>query len=94
MWLIIMSNITAYFFIASNVDKSHPSIPQNCAWAAIKTNMINWLFVSLYVFTCKEWFMVYGVCHYQQYFSNIVAVSFIGGGILVPRENLRPVASH
>jgi len=25
--------------------------------------------------------LVYGVkCHFQQYFSNIVAVSFIGGG--------------
>jgi hypothetical protein len=28
---------------------------------------------------------------YQQYFSYIVAVSFIGG---VPEENHRPVASH
>jgi hypothetical protein len=36
--------------------------------------------------------LVYGVQHhFQQYFSYIVAVNFIGGG---PRENRRPVASH
>jgi len=30
-------------------------------------------------------------CHFQQYFSYIVAVSFTGGG---PGENHRPVAGH
>jgi hypothetical protein len=42
-------------------------------------------------------FMVYGVlCHFQQYFSYIVAVSFIGGGNRSTwrKENHRPVASH
>jgi hypothetical protein len=39
--------------------------------------------------------MVYGVLHhFQQYFSNIVAVSFIRGGNRVPGENHWPVASH
>jgi hypothetical protein len=32
--------------------------------------------------------------HFQQYFSYIVAVSFIGGGNGGPGENHRPVASH
>jgi len=37
----------------------------------------------------KHWLQVYGVkSHFQQYFSYIVAVSFIGG------ENHQPVASH
>ena len=31
---------------------------------------------------------------YQQYFSYIVAVSFIGGGTRVPIENHWPAASH
>jgi hypothetical protein len=31
------------------------------------------------------------LCHFQQYFSYIVAVSFIGGGL---GENQRPVTSH
>jgi len=31
---------------------------------------------------------------FQQYILYIVAVSFIGGGIGVPEENHRPVASH
>jgi len=36
--------------------------------------------------------LVYGVQrHFQQYFSYILAVSFIGGG---PRKNRRPVASQ
>ena len=40
-------------------------------------------------------FMVYGVLrHIQQYFSYIVAVSFIGGGNRSTAENHRPVASH
>jgi len=40
----------------------------------------------------KRLFMVYAVkCHFQQYFSYIVAVSFIGG---VSRENHLSVASH
>jgi hypothetical protein len=33
-------------------------------------------------------------CHFQQYFSYIVAVSFIGGGTGVPGENQRPAASQ
>jgi hypothetical protein len=32
--------------------------------------------------------------HFQQYFSYIVAISFIGGETEVPGENQRPVASH
>jgi hypothetical protein len=37
----------------------------------------------------------YGVLHhYQQYFSYIVTVSFIGGEHRVRGENHRPVASH
>jgi hypothetical protein len=32
--------------------------------------------------------------HFQQYFSYIVAASFIGGETAVPEENNRPVASH
>jgi hypothetical protein len=32
--------------------------------------------------------------HYQQYFSHILEVSFIGGGNNVHRENHRPTASH
>jgi hypothetical protein len=29
----------------------------------------------------KDWFMVDGVkCHFEQYFSYIMVVSFIGGG--------------
>jgi len=45
-------------------------------------------------FTGKR-FMVYGVqCHFQQYFSYIVAVRFIGGENQSVRENHRPVASH
>ena len=40
-------------------------------------------------------FMVYGVLrHIQQYFSYIVAVSFIGGGNRSTAENHRPVTSH
>ena len=38
-----------------------------------------------------------GLCvlrHFQQYFSYIVAVSFIGGENGVPGENHRPAASH
>jgi len=31
---------------------------------------------------------------FQQYFSFIMAVSFIGGGNGVPRENHRPAASY
>jgi hypothetical protein len=39
--------------------------------------------------------LVYGVfCHYQQYFSYIVVVSFIGGGNRVPGENHRPATGH
>jgi hypothetical protein len=39
--------------------------------------------------------LVYGVLrHFQQYFSYIVAVSFIGGGNGVHGENHPPVASH
>ena len=40
----------------------------------------------------KHWLvLVYGVkCHFQQYFSYIVVVSFIGGGIGSTRENQRP----
>jgi len=39
--------------------------------------------------------LVYGAeRHFQQYFSHIVAVSFIGGGKGVPGENHRSVASH
>jgi hypothetical protein len=33
-------------------------------------------------------------CHFQQYFSFIVVVSFIGGGLRETGENYRPVASH
>ena len=33
-------------------------------------------------------------CHFQQYFSYIVAVSFTGGGNRRTRRNHRPVASH
>jgi len=42
------------------------------------------------------WWLVYGAKHhFQQYFSYIVAVSFIGGGNRrVPGENHWPVASH
>jgi hypothetical protein len=32
--------------------------------------------------------------HFQQYFSYIVAVSFIGGGNQSTRQNHSPVASH
>jgi hypothetical protein len=32
--------------------------------------------------------------HFQQYFSYIVAVSFIGEGTGVPGENHRPAVSH
>jgi hypothetical protein len=32
--------------------------------------------------------------HFQQYFSYIVVVSFIGGGTGGPGENHRPVANH
>jgi hypothetical protein len=32
--------------------------------------------------------------HFQQYFSYIVAVIFIGGGNVVPGENYRPATSH
>ena len=40
-------------------------------------------------------FLVYGVSHhFQQYFSYIVVVSFIGGGNQSTGENHRPVASH
>jgi hypothetical protein len=39
--------------------------------------------------------MAYGVQrHFEQYFSYIVAVTFIGGGNGVPGENHRSVASH
>ena len=39
--------------------------------------------------------LVYGVKrHFQQYFSYIVAVSFIGGGNRSTPKNHRPVASH
>ena len=39
--------------------------------------------------------MVYGVLlHFQQYFSYIVVVSFIGEETGVPKENHRPVESH
>jgi hypothetical protein len=39
--------------------------------------------------------LVYGVKrHFQQYFSYIVVVSFIGGGNGVPGENHRPTVSH
>ena len=46
--------------------------------------------------TIGGWFgLVYGVSrHFQQYFGYIVAVSFIGGGNLVPGENHRPAVSH
>ena len=38
---------------------------------------------------------VYGVYrHFQQYYSYIVTVSFIGGRNGVPGENHRPAASH
>jgi len=41
----------------------------------------------------REVGLIFGVeRHFQQYFSYIVAVSFICRG--VPRENHRPVASH
>ena len=35
-----------------------------------------------------------GECHFQQYFSYIVAVSFIGGGNRSSEENHWPAASH
>ena len=39
--------------------------------------------------------LVYGVKrHFQQYFSYIVAVSFIGGGNRSTPKNHRPVARH
>jgi len=40
-------------------------------------------------------FLFYGAeCHFQQYFSYIVAVNFIGGGNVSTRRNHWPVASH
>ena len=37
----------------------------------------------------------YGIwCHFQKYFSDIVTVSFIGGGTKVSTENHHHVASH
>jgi hypothetical protein len=39
--------------------------------------------------------LVYDVyCHFQQYFSYIVMVSFIGAGNCSTGENHQPVASH
>ena len=39
--------------------------------------------------------MVYSAsCHFQQYFSYIVAVSFIGGGNQSNREKTRRTLSH
>ena len=37
------------------------------------------------------WFFLMVLCHFQQYFSYIVAVSFIGGGT---GENHRPSTNH
>ena len=53
-----------------------------------KVNLIFFLFfnINCFKFSFKkfDWFgLVYGVtvnCHFQQYFTYIVAVSFIGGG--------------
>jgi hypothetical protein len=43
----------------------------------------------------KDWFMVDGVkCHFEQYFSYIMVVSFIDGGNHRTQRNHWPVAGH
>ena len=42
----------------------------------------------------QVWFGLGVYCHFQQYFSYIVAVSFMGGETKVPGENNRPVTNH
>ena len=64
------------------------SIPLAVQWAIIMITIMK---------DIKYQYEVYGVkCHFQQYFSYIVVVSFIDGGNGVPGESQRSaaVASH
>ena len=44
--------------------------------------------------TLFDWLVYCVWCHFQQYFSYIMAVSFVSGGNRNTRRNHRPVASH
>ena len=62
--------------------KKTTDLPQVTEWQTLSHNL-------------KGLFWFYGVLRYfQQYFSYIVVISFIGGETGVPRENHRPATRH